>query len=128
IGGDRDRKQKYFGPTLVLRPDLESPLMSNEIFGPILPVFSYTDESEVEALLERYAKPLAFYLFTRDAALKKRILQRQSFGGGAINDTLVHLGVVDLPFGGIGTSGMGNYHGRSSFDTFSHHKSVLSRG
>ena len=107
--------------------DWDSPVMQEEIFGPILPVLTYRSLDEAIARIQARPKPLALYLFTRDAATEKRVLGEVSFGGGCINDTVLHLATSHMPFGGVGESGMGGYHGKYSFDTFSHQKSVLKR-
>lgn len=128
LGGQYEAAQKYISPTLIEDPQLDSPLMKEEIFGPLLPVLTYRQESEVHKVLKKNPKPLAFYLFSKDKKLQKKMIEQYSFGGGVINDCLTHLAVPDLPFGGIGSSGMGHYHGKSSFETFSHSKSILKRG
>ena len=99
--------------------------MQEEIFGPVLPVITFRDISEVIPLINSREKPLALYLFTRSASAQERILKKVPFGGGCVNDTVIHLASSRLPFGGVGQSGMGQYHGRASFDTFSHEKSVV---
>ena len=115
-------------PTLVDCADGSSPVMQEEIFGPILPLLSYHALDEVIDFVQDRPKPLALYLFTRSKQTEKTILSRLSFGGGCINDTLVHLATHHMPFGGVGGSGMGGYHGKASFDTFSHTKSILKKG
>lgn len=106
----------------------DAPLMREEIFGPILPVISYQDLAQVLETVASLEKPLAFYLFSRDQTRIRMVLQHLPFGGGCINDTVMHLTNPHLPFGGVGASGMGSYHGRKGFETFSHEKSVLLRG
>ena len=101
--------------------------MTEEIFGPILPIISYSNTSEVDQIINSYEKPLALYLFSEDKKYVDYILQYHSFGGGCINDTVVHLVNERLPFGGVGHSGMGAYHGKLSFDIFSHQKSIVKR-
>ncbi|PIE97275.1 MAG: hypothetical protein CR988_08410 [Treponema sp.] len=101
--------------------------MQEEIFGPVLPVLTYSNIEESIAFIKQRPKPLALYLFTNDSSLKKRITSELSYGGGCINDTIIHLASHAVPFGGVGNSGMGNYHGKYGFDTFSHKKSVLSK-
>ena len=109
-------------------PGPERPVMKEEIFGPILPVIPYGEIGEVlDFVLER-PKPLALYLFTRDREVIRRVLGELSFGGGCLNDTIVHLLPHNLPFGGVGESGMGGCHGKAGFDTFTHWKPVLKRG
>ena len=97
--------------------------MQEEIFGPILPIITYDDFDEAIQIIQSKSKPLSLYLFSEDENSTHRVLEELSFGGGAINDTLMHLANPNLPFGGIGASGIGQYHGKYSFDTFSHMKS-----
>jgi len=99
--------------------------MGEEIFGPILPVLAYTTHEEAADLINARPKPLSAYIFTSDKESERFFLRNVSFGGGCVNDTVVHLSVPRLPFGGVGASGMGSYHGRAGFDTFTHYKSVL---
>ena len=115
-------------PTLVDIVDSNSPVMQEELFGPILPILTYHDLDEVIDFVQERPKPLALYLFTRSKQTEKTILNRLSFGGGCINDTIIHPAIPYLPFGGVGQSGMGSYHGKASFDTFSHTKSILKKG
>lgn len=124
-GGDYDIDERYFEPTLVIDPDMESGLMREEIFGPIWPINIWEEESDLFTQLQRNRYPLAAYIFTEDKSFSHRIIENFQFGGGAVNNTIIHLANPHLPFGGIGTSGMGNYHGKDSFDTFSHQKSIL---
>ncbi len=127
FGGQSEIKDCYIAPTLVEVNSLDSPVMKEEIFGPILPILVYKNESEIEAIISRYEKPLALYIFTENHAFSKQIIEKYSFGGGCINDTLVHFSNKRLPFGGVGHSGIGAYHGRLSFDTFSHQKSMVKK-
>ena len=124
FGGESDKETLFIAPTLIDEPDLKSDLMQNEIFGPILPIISYKDEKELKSIIESYEKPLSLYVFTERKEFADHIIHYFSFGGGCINDTLMHISNKNLPFGGVGHSGMGAYHGRSSFDTFSHKKSI----
>ncbi|WP_418500930.1 aldehyde dehydrogenase [Flagellimonas sp.] len=128
FGGHCDDGQRFVEPTLVDEPDWGSPLMEGEIFGPILPIISYETEEELHRNLSRYEKPLAFYVFSSDKRFQKRMMAQYPFGGGTINDTVVHISNKDLPFGGVGNSGIGGYHGKHSFDLFSHKKSLVRRG
>lgn len=114
-------------PTLMTNIKPESPLLNEEIFGPILPIFSYETEEEALRLIQSMEKPLAFYPFTQNKNFLKKLVETLSFGGATINDTLMHFGNKNLPFGGVGHSGMGRYHGRYSFETFSHHKAIVKR-
>lgn len=127
IGGRSVREQLLIEPTLLGDVNWESPVMQEEIFGPILPVFTYSDLNPMLDKIVRRPKPLALYLFTQNEQLQDQVLNQVSFGGGCINDTLSHMTSHYLPFGGVGESGMGSYHGQQSFDVFSHHKSVLKR-
>lgn len=126
-GGEADELTNKIAPSIVEEPDIKSAVMQEEIFGPILPVLSYTRMSSVIKLLKNGEKPLALYLFTNSKDAEKNVLGKLSFGGGCINDTIMHIGNASLPFGGVGNSGMGFYHGRYSFDTFSHKKSILNK-
>ena len=125
LGGTCDEKTRRIEPTVICPADPDSAVMQEEIFGPILPVLPYGHIRECIAFINRHEKPLALYLFTRDCAIRQRVLATCSFGGGCVNDTLVHLSNPHLPFGGVGASGMGSYHGKKSFDTFTHERSVL---
>ncbi|GAA4281991.1 aldehyde dehydrogenase [Gaetbulibacter aestuarii] len=127
-GGQHHLESCYVAPTIVDEPDVNSPLMSEEIFGPILPVLTYTHENDIYELVSQYGHPLSFYVFSKNKKFIDRLMNTINFGGGVVNDLLVQFGNPKLPFGGIGTSGMGHYHGKFGFDTFSHHKSVMKRG
>lgn len=124
-GGRYDREKLKIEPTLLDHVTWEHSVMQDEIFGPILPIMTYSRIEDVINVINNRPKPLALYLFTEDNAIERDVLARISFGGGCVNDTLMHLGTSNLPFGGVGESGMGSYHGQYSFDTFSHRKSVL---
>ena len=127
IGGGCDEKTRRIEPTVICPADPESAVMQEEIFGPILPIIPYTHIRECISYINAHEKPLALYLFTRDCAIRQRVLATCSFGGGCMNDTLVHLSNPHLPFGGVGASGMGSYHGKKSFDTFTHERSILKK-
>jgi acyl-CoA reductase-like NAD-dependent aldehyde dehydrogenase len=127
-GGDHDLDDRYVAPTILTNPQIDSPLMQEEIFGPLLPVIPYTTLEEAIAFIQARPKPLALYIFSKDKQVQNQIIQGTSSGGICINDTILQVGVENLPFGGVGPSGMGAYHGKSSFDTFSHYKSVLKKG
>ena len=99
--------------------------MQEEIFGPILPIIEYTQLEEAITFIQEGEKPLAFYLFTENKKVEKQVLQELSFGGGCINDTIIHLATPFMGFGGVGGSGIGSYHGKESFNTFSHIRSVV---
>jgi len=128
IGGKTDKNSNYIAPTIINEPDLESEVMKGEIFGPILPVISYKNDNHIDAILSKYGKPLSFYIFSKNRKKIKEIIAKYSFGGGVINDTVVQIINKRLPFGGVGESGIGAYHGRLSFDVFSHKKSIVKRG
>lgn len=127
FGGQSDVNELYLAPTLIEEPSLESAVMKEEIFGPILPILTYETEEDIKNVVTRYEKPLAFYIFSDNKAFTKKIIQSYSFGGGCVNDTIVHFSNKRLPFGGVGHSGIGAYHGQLSFDTFSHHKGVVKK-
>lgn len=127
IGGASDADSLYISPTLLDEPSLDSKVMEDEIFGPILPVISYTSEKRIEEVINKYPKPLSLYVFSEEKKFSEEILQKFSFGGGTVNDVLVHIANKNLPFGGVGNSGFGAYHGKYSFDTFSHKKSISKR-
>ncbi|MGH9136491.1 MAG: aldehyde dehydrogenase family protein [Acidimicrobiales bacterium] len=124
-GGDRDRPTRYFAPTVTVDPDPAGPLMSDEIFGPILPVLAVDGVDEAVSFITSRPKPLALYVFTESDDTAEVVLSRTSSGGAVVNHALVHLLPPDLPFGGVGASGYGAYHGKTGFDTFSHAKSVV---
>jgi len=125
IGGRSDRAGRYIAPTIIDGITGSEPIMEEEIFGPLLPVIVYDDLSEALEFVNSRPKPLALYFFSRDKARQERVLAGTSSGGGCINDTVVHFTVSGLPFGGVGDSGMGKYHGKASFDTFTHDRSVI---
>lgn len=127
FGGQYQEEELYLAPTLIEEPDLDSPVMQEEIFGPILPIKSYENKTDIERIISRFEKPLALYLFSENKAFIKEISERYSFGGGCINDTLIHFANHKLPFGGVGHSGIGAYHGRLGFDSFSHQKAVVKK-
>jgi len=127
FGGHVNKERRLIEPTIMDNVNLDDAIMKEEIFGPIMPILSFTS---IDALIEEFKtqeKPLAFYLFTSNGKEAKRIMDLVSFGGGCINDTIMHLTNDRLPFGGVGRSGMGSYHGKKSFDTFTHEKSVLKK-
>jgi aldehyde dehydrogenase (NAD+) len=124
-GGETDQENLTISPTLLENITWEDPIMQDEIFGPILPVIDYERLSDVVTAINARSKPLTFYFFSNNKNHQKTMLKGISFGGGCINDTLLHFANPYLPFGGVGNSGMGSYHGKASFDTFSHRKSIL---
>jgi len=128
VGGEVDEDDRYIAPTILTDVDPDSAVMSEEIFGPVLPVLLVDDVGEAIRFVNRRDKPLALYVFSETGATIDRWVSETSSGGVCANGTILHIGNPHLPFGGVGESGMGVYHGRSSFDTFSHQKAVMRRG
>ncbi|MEO0942172.1 MAG: aldehyde dehydrogenase [Cyanobacteria bacterium J06642_12] len=128
IGGDNDRDRRYIAPTVLNNVSWDDAVMQEEIFGPILPVLVYDSLDEAISKINSRPKPLALYVFSSSSDVQERVLNSTSSGGACINDTVMHVGVDTLPFGGVGDSGIGAYHGKFTFDTFSHYKSVLKKG
>jgi aldehyde dehydrogenase (NAD+) len=126
-GGHADENERYLAPTILRNVPADSPVMADEIFGPILPVLTVEDVGQAISFINARPKPLALYLFSRDDQAQERVLEQTSSGGVTINHTLLHVAIPSLPFGGVGASGLGAYHGRASFETFSHRKSVLKK-
>lgn len=126
-GGKYNRESLKIEPTVVVDPDLNSNIMTNEIFGPIIPVISYKTNSEALEIIRRNDTPLAQYIFTKDKNIKNFFETNVLFGGGCINDTIMHISTPLLAFGGVGQSGMGAYHGKRGFDAFSHYKSIINK-
>lgn len=126
-GGQYDEDTRQIRLTLVDEPSPDSPLMQEEIFGPILPIIRCDSLREAIAFVAGRPHPLALYLFTESREAEAEVIRSLRFGGGCVNDTVLHLAGARLPFGGVGDSGMGRYHGKASFDTFTHHKSVLKK-
>ena len=126
-GGQHDARDLYLAPTILTGVPADAPVMQEEIFGPILPVLDFDTLDDALAMLRDRPTPLALYLFSRDRATQERVLAATRSGGVCLNDTVTHMIGKDLPFGGLGESGLGAYHGRASFDCFSHHRSVLRR-
>jgi aldehyde dehydrogenase (NAD+) len=124
IGGQNNLDELYISPTIMDNITFEDKVMKDEIFGPILPIITFTDLDWAIEQVKNRPKPLALYVFTESTKIKNKILNEISFGGGAVNETLVHLGNHNLPFGGVGSSGTGNYHGKYGFDNFSHQKAI----
>ncbi len=127
VGGQTDDERRFIAPTLLDEVSPESPIMQEEIFGPILPILSYSSLDEAISFIRERPKPLALYLFTRRASAEQRVLDECSFGGGCINDTIIHLATSRMPFGGVGNSGMGSYHGKRSFESFTHARSIVKK-
>ena len=128
FGGQSNRDSLYLAPTLLDEPKMDSLVMTEEIFGPILPLLSYESKADIDKIISSFEKPLSLYLFSQNNLFIDEVLQKYSFGGGCINDTVIHLANNRLPFGGVGNSGMGAYHGKLSFDIFSHKKAIVKRG
>lgn len=127
-GGKSDSQTLYLEPTILEIKDTNHPTMAEEIFGPILPIISYTEEKEIEEIISQYEKPLGFYVFSKRKKFIQNLFQTFSFGGGVANDSVIQFVNDQLPFGGIGHSGMGAYHGKNSFDAYTHYKPVIKRG
>ena len=126
-GGESDRESRYIAPTLLTDVHRDADVMREEIFGPVLPVMTYDVLDEAISFITSRPKPLALYVFSGSSEIQNEVIERTSSGGACINDVVMHLAVPELPFGGVGTSGMGAYHGRTSFDTFSHARAVLTK-
>lgn len=127
IGGQVNEQALKLAPTVLLNPDIDSPVMQEEIFGPVLPVIEVSSVTEAINFIKRRPKPLAAYLFSEKSAMQQKMIDEISAGSLCINDTMMFMANPGLPFGGVGVSGMGRYHGRFGFDTFSHRKSVMKR-
>ena len=127
MGGRWDAQQRRIEPTMLVDVRPDDPVMQQEIFGPLLPVLPYdTVEQAIRFVADR-PHPLALYLFTQEKSVQQEILEKLQFGGGCINDTIIHLATTHMPFGGVGRSGMGAYHGQASFDTFTHYRSIMKK-
>ena len=126
-GGQTNATEKFIAPTLLENVIADAAVMQEEIFGPVLPVFTFREKEEVLQLIEKNPYPIAFYLFTTNKQNEKYFVKNVQFGAGCINETLYQLGNSNIPFGGIGTSGMGSYLGKFSFDTFTHYKGVIKK-
>ena len=126
-GGNIDMKSRYIEPTIIGNANFKDACMEDEIFGPIMPVIKYKDINDIKFYLKKYEKPLALYVFSQDKYFSEYIINNFTFGGGCINDTLSHVASLNLPFGGVGNSGMGRYHGESSFKTFTYEKAIVKK-
>ena len=126
-GGTVDKSTRYIAPTLLVDVSMTASVMQEEIFGPILPVLPYNDLDEAIVQIKKLPKPLSCYVFAKNKKIKEKVIREISFGGGAINDAVMHISEPRLPFGGVGDSGIGNYHGQYGFDAFSHQKSILQK-
>ncbi len=127
FGGESNRNNRFISPTILKNISFEDNIMKDEIFGPILPVISFDDIDEAIKKVKEKEKPLACYIYSKNKIIKQKILEELSFGGGAVNDSIMHLTNTNLPFGGVGLSGIGSYHGKYGFETFSHYKSILEK-
>jgi len=126
-GGHTDESDFYIAPTLIEENNLDSLIMEDEIFGPLLPILTYSSDADIHAVVSRYEKPLSLYVFTTNDSFAEKMIENYSFGGGCVNDTVVHFSNKRLPFGGVGHSGIGAYHGSLSFDVFSHSKGIVKK-
>ncbi len=126
-GGKLDRNDLYIEPTLLDNINLQHASMQEELFGPLLPIIGYNSLDEAVRIIEAHPKPLALYLFTENPDTERRIIGQIPFGGGCVNDTIMHVANHHLPFGGVGSSGMGAYHGKHSFSLFSHQKTIVKK-
>lgn len=126
-GGESDIPNRYVAPTIVAVDNLNNVLMQDEIFGPVLPILIYKEEAEIDNIVQHYDKPLSFYVFSERKKWANRLMKKHSYGGGMINDVIVYFTNQRLPFGGVGNSGVGSYHGKYSFNTFTHLKSYVER-
>ena len=127
FGGKIDKENRFISPTILKDISFEDEIMEDEIFGPILPILSFTNIEDAIAKVKERPKPLACYIYSKNRKIISKILHEVSFGGGAVNDSVMHLSNSNLPFGGVGLSGIGSYHGKFGFDTFSHFKSILDK-
>ena len=127
IGGNYKKETLHIEPTVLTNVTWESAVMEDEIFGPILPIIEYDNIEDVIDTIQQHPKPLALYVFSEDKGVQKKVTSNISYGGGCINDVVYHLATPYLPFGGVGSSGLGGYHGKESFRTFSHYKSILAQ-
>jgi aldehyde dehydrogenase (NAD+) len=126
-GGGHDEAACRIEPTVMAGVTWEDAVMQEEIFGPILPILTYEDLEQAIGIIEARPRPLALYLYTEDKAVADRVLTKCRFGGGCINDCIIHLATSEMPFGGVGESGMGGYHGKFGFEEFSHLRSIVDK-
>ncbi len=127
-GGNQNREERFISPTIMKNVSFDDPIMEDEIFGPILPILSFSDLNQAIHEVKARPKPLSCYVYSKNKSSINKLLHEVSFGGGCVNDSIMHLAVSKLPFGGVGHSGIGSYHGKVGFDTFSHQKSILHKG
>lgn len=126
-GGNIDMENRYIEPTIISGVDFNDECMKDEIFGPIMPIIKYKNIDDIKMYIKEYEKPLALYVFSEDKSFSEYIISNFTFGGGCINDTISHVASTNLPFGGVGTSGIGRYHGHSSFKTFTYEKAIVKK-
>lgn len=126
-GGSHDEALRYIEPTIMSDITFDDKVMADEIFGPILPVISYTKLDDIIATIKNRPKPLSCYVYTKDKRVKEKVLHEISFGGGCVNDAIMHITNSNLPFGGVGNSGIGTYHGDAGFKAFTHYKSIMEK-
>ena len=126
-GGQSEPESLRIAPTVLNNITWDDAVMGEEIFGPLLPILTFDTLNEALDTVESHPHPLALYFFSEDKAAQKKVLDTCRFGGGCINDTIIHLATSDMPFGGVGESGMGSYHGRVGFETFSHYRSIVDK-
>ncbi len=127
IGGDCDSDRCRIAPTVVDRVTWDDDIMGEEIFGPVLPILTYNTLDDAITLVNDRPNPLALYIFSSDSKSIKKVTSRCQYGGGCVNDVVIHLATTNMPFGGVGASGMGGYHGKYGFETFSHYKSIVNK-
>lgn len=127
FGGNIDMDERYISPTILANVNYNDEVMKDEIFGPLMPIIKYNDLDDIKFYMNIYKKPLALYVFSENKSFSDCILKNFTFGGGCVNDTISHVASTNLPFGGVGTSGMGRYHGKSSFKTFTYEKAIVKR-
>ena len=127
LGGGFDAEAQRIEPTVMDNVSWEDAVMQEEIFGPIMPIITFEHFDELYPVLKNRPKPLACYIFSEDRAHIEEITSRLSFGGGCVNDVVIHLATTEMGFGGVGASGMGSYHGKHGFDTFTHYKSIMDK-
>ena len=127
LGGENNAETLQIAPTVMDHVTWEDAVMQEEIFGPLMPILTYESLEEVYELLSEKPKPLALYFFSQDKRKIKEVTERYSYGGGCINDVVIHLATSEMGFGGVGESGMGSYHGKAGFEAFSHTKSIVDK-
>lgn len=127
FGGEINLKERFISPTLLKNVTLDHKCMQEELFGPILPVIKYNNIDDIKSYIKANPKPLALYIFSENKSFAEDLIHRLSFGGGCVNDTIIHAASKYLPFGGVGSSGIGRYHGKSSFETFTYEKSMVKK-